>query len=103
VSPTTLEHAPPQAEAFSPTNTYTCTAVATLNGIRRLTTLSGKLSIQGADRTLHRTIKSDTTVGTRVHNIIFWPTIHLIFQKYTNNKFLVTLFLFFFFQKLSFF
>ncbi|PNX89846.1 hypothetical protein L195_g045968, partial [Trifolium pratense] len=35
-----------------------------LNGTRHMTTLSGKLSMQGVGRTLRRTIGYDTTVGS---------------------------------------
>jgi hypothetical protein len=34
-----IHHAPPQAKALSFTHMYTCTAVAALNGTRRLNTL----------------------------------------------------------------
>jgi hypothetical protein len=37
-----IHHAPPQAEAFSPINTCTCTAIVVINGTRRLTTFVKK-------------------------------------------------------------
>jgi len=41
----------PQMKALWPAHTYTCTAVVALNGIRRLNTLSIRLSTQGVGRT----------------------------------------------------